>query len=803
LLLKKNVLSAGEGEIENSDLQAALAIFDELLNNTLQPEELPGRPELDRLRLVLLQHKAEISANRTSRLWLQYMDMVEILRCFLRAERMGNWLHHLQALKDMLPYLAAAGHNLYAKSLSLYLQDMAGLPSKNPKVYQDFLNGHHVLRRSDRFWAGLSTDLMIEQMLMRSVKSSGGLTRGRGMSESQRALWLLSMPACGDISSAMQEATDMEFFTSEQHTESTTARMKRDDKDMKELLKYMLPRNPFTFNLAMSLRSISTGVTADPTTNVDRAKDIGLSIVESMVGKAVSEFKFKKKDQAVTMDVKRCARVDGERLQVDPQLLFQRLVTAAVVQREDGDLRSVFEYELSALPSALFESSGLLREATKSKLAESLPHQKKPTLDDDSKYVLDGGSLLHRIPWRKGDTFRQICETYSEYVCRHFAESIVVFDGYGSGPTTKDQVHLRRSSGIIGPEVHNLSPDKRLSFSKDVFLSNNSNKQAFVYLLSEALEASGCNVLHATGDADTLIVRTALKTSIDSNTFVIGEDTDLLVLLCHHIDQDKKCVYFRSYKTTTKQKQWHIQEVQQHLGPEACHLLPFLHAVNGCDTTSRLFGTGKGAPLKKVKITGDTGFKRAGNIFCSTGQNQQTVVEAGEKALVALLNGKPGDSLDVLRYQRFTEKSATAATAVQIHTLPPTSAAAKYHSLRVYFQVQEWICLEQKLDPLDWGWSLSNGRLEPKTTDRPPAPESLLRVVRCDCSTSNCRTKQCTCKGLGLECTLACGECKGLSCENSPHIEELDVPDIMDSTDVHTAPLPDLGDLSDFLRVLH
>jgi hypothetical protein len=409
----------------------------------------------------------------------------------------------------------------------------------------------------------------------------------------------------------------------------------------------------------------------------------------------------------------------------------------------------------------------------------------------------------HRIPWRKGDTFRQICETYSEYVCRHFAESIVVFDGYGSGPTTKDQVHLRRSSRIIGPEVHNLSPDKRLSFSKDVFLSNNSNKQAFVYLLSEALEASGCNVLHATGDADTLIVRTALKTSIDSNTFVIGEDTDLLVLLCHHIDQDKKCVYFRSYKTTTKQKQWHIQEVQQHLGPEACHLLPFLHAVNGCDTTSRLFGTGKGAPLKKVKITGDTGFKRAGNIFCSTGQNQQTVVEAGEKALVALLNGKPGDSLDVLRYQRFTEKSATAATAVQIHTLPPTSAAAKYHSLRVYFQVQEWICLEQKLDPLDWGWSLSNRRLEPKTTDRPPAPESLLRVVRCDCSTSNCRTKQCTCKGLGLECTLACGECKGLSCENSPHIEELDVPDIMDSTDVHTAPLPDLGDLSDFLRVLH
>jgi len=86
------------------------------------------------------------------------------------------------------------------------------------------MKGHHVLRRSDRFWAGLSTDLVIEQMLMRSVISTGGVTRGRGMSESTRGQWLLSMPACGDINNAMQELTNMEFFTSEQHTETAMAR---------------------------------------------------------------------------------------------------------------------------------------------------------------------------------------------------------------------------------------------------------------------------------------------------------------------------------------------------------------------------------------------------------------------------------------------------------------------------------------------------------------------------------------------------------------------------------------------------
>ena len=47
-----------------------------------------------------------------------------------------------------------------------------------------------------------------------------------------------------------------------------------------------------------------------------------------------------------------------------------------------------------------------------------------------------------------------------------------------------------------------------------------------------------------------------------------------------------------------------------------------------------------------------------------------------------------GDTLDTLRYQRFLAKVSSYATTVQIQTLPPTSAVAKYHSLRVYLQVQ-------------------------------------------------------------------------------------------------------------------
>ena len=63
---------------------------------------------------------------------------------------------------------------------------MNELPSTNRDVYQMFMNGHHVVRRSDSFWAGVSTDLAIEQELMSSVKKTGGMTRSRAMTELER-----------------------------------------------------------------------------------------------------------------------------------------------------------------------------------------------------------------------------------------------------------------------------------------------------------------------------------------------------------------------------------------------------------------------------------------------------------------------------------------------------------------------------------------------------------------------------------------------------------------------------------------
>ena len=144
-----------------------------------------------------------LSSTKTAILWFQYMQMVDLLRKFIKAERLGNWDLHLQSLYEMLPFFAASGHRFHLKRIHIYLQKMANLPEQHPEIHRHSKEGLHVICRSDRCWYGLSPDLVIEQCLMRSLKTAGGLTRGRECSETQRLLWVLSMPACAAINSSM------------------------------------------------------------------------------------------------------------------------------------------------------------------------------------------------------------------------------------------------------------------------------------------------------------------------------------------------------------------------------------------------------------------------------------------------------------------------------------------------------------------------------------------------------------------------------------------------------------------------
>ena len=124
----------------------------------------------------------------------------------------------------------------------------------------------------------------------------------------------------------------------------------------------------------------------------------------------------------------------------------------------------------------------------------------------------------------------------------------MVFDGYISGPTIKDVAHGRRSKCLKGN--HTI-------FDRNTpFLSNSVNKQNRINLFPEYLEAIGCQVLHAHNDADHLIVDTAVVAAAESGSsiVIIGEDTDLLVLLSYPMIQQvsKTCISCQTLRVEPK-----------------------------------------------------------------------------------------------------------------------------------------------------------------------------------------------------------------------------------------------------------
>ena len=200
----------------------------------------------------------------------------------------------------------------------------------------------------------------------------------------------------------------------------------------------------------------------------------------------------------------------------------------------------------------------------------------------------------------------------------------------------------------------NFDGSTPVASKKERFLAHANNKQRFVDMLSQKLEAADCHVLQAVGDADVLIANTAVASAAESPTTVIGEDTDLLVLLICHTDPESHTLYMQSDKKKSKKfRVWDMHWFQRSLWTEMCSLLPFAHAIAGCDTTSHLFGIGKGVPLRQLK--NDQNFRLQAYVYSGEATKEQ-IHHAGEAALACLYGGQPNKVLNKLRHRKFCEK---------------------------------------------------------------------------------------------------------------------------------------------------
>jgi hypothetical protein len=160
------------------------------------------------------------------------------------------------------------------------------------------------------------------------------------------------------------------------------------------------------------------------------------------------------------------------------------------------------------------------------------------------------------------------------------------------------------------------------------------------------------------------------NTGRKKRAIIFCSDTDMAVLCCHHfasLSLDE--LWFHS---PPKQKHLHpIHETVTDLGPTICGLLPALHALSGCDSTSSLFGIGKKKAMQALK----SNLEPLANLT-DLGSHALDVEEGcmeASKLVIGVFYGENTSDLNGLHYKLFTKKSFDSTK------LPPTEDAAIQH----------------------------------------------------------------------------------------------------------------------------
>ena len=195
-----------------------------------------------------------------------------------------------------------------------------------------------------------------------------------------------------------------------------------------------------------------------------------------------------------------------------------------------------------------------------------------------------------------------------------------------------------------------LSLDTCISDDQQSFFANALNKADFIQLLSSCLHNEGFIIIQADADADTDIVATALReAACQKSVAVAADDTDILILLVHHLKDymnDIVLVSQNRNKVTKQCNQVSIHEVQRAVGRQVSRQLLAIHAIGGCDTTSAVFGIGKETILKR--LTAGMQFVGCTDTLQNHLATVDEVVSSGLQLMIGLYGGKTDQSINKL-----------------------------------------------------------------------------------------------------------------------------------------------------------
>lgn len=207
---------------------------------------------------------------------------------------------------------------------------------------------------------------------------------------------------------------------------------------------------------------------------------------------------------------------------------------------------------------------------------------------------------------------------------------------------------------------------------------------------------SGCRTKQASEDADVLIVQTAKHETANVKAVIIGNDTDLLILLCQLAQGNMNIIY----QTITGGKNPnHFYNSNSFKHANLKEVIAFVYAFTGCNTTSAVYNVGKNKILNCM--LDHTELKELALCFFKAIPNYDKIVSNGIE-IMRLMYMTESDksyervtknklSLNDLRFHHFQKSTKKKKIAFKLESLPPTEGATAQHSLRTYLQIQMWL----------------------------------------------------------------------------------------------------------------
>ena len=313
------------------DIERFKVVHELLLKGEHDSEALHNEPALKQVTDVLNDLMTELStASRTGKLWIEYIRMVQVMLLFIRAERTGDWGLHLFCVSKMIPVLHSGGHTAYAKSARLYLDQMKTIPltMTTPHYEQYITHGYWTIRRSHRFWSGNFTDQTIEQVLMRMLKTQGGLAHGRGITAGTQSKFVHVLPKAVPICDSLESFCDVHSQTSDQHTDLRTTTTARDGIHYTTFRQFITSHSPFAYSGEKhdTLVSVSSGVVAPNCANADLAIELGERAAARLTEQSYADAKLKRNDRVISIAAAaNTATVRGQDIEIDQSALFMRV----------------------------------------------------------------------------------------------------------------------------------------------------------------------------------------------------------------------------------------------------------------------------------------------------------------------------------------------------------------------------------------------------------------------------------------------------------------------------------------------